>query len=327
MLSLAEKTREYVSKTLHQAFDLRPWTRKADLPALLRHEYDFFEGALFDGPVLFMLAKGYPTPAITKKHQIMLGDYWHAPFVVVLERASSAWRSQMVRQGVQFVVPRSQMYLPALGVDLREHFRPHVEQRQRLSPSTQVLFLHGLLRPRPSPSTPRELSLQLGYSTMTISRALDQLEDVGLIQAWRSGRERLFGIGDNHRVAWEKAQPYLATPIRRQLRINVLRNTDDFRPLVAGLSALAAFSMLSPPRTPVHATTSDALRESIERGSILEVEAVDDADVVLQLWSYPPRLLSHDEFVDPLSLYLSLRDDADERVQSALDGLLEGFAW
>lgn len=327
MTSLAENTREYVGKALHQAFDLRPWKRQADLPALLRHEYDFFEGELFESPMLFMLAKDFPTPANTKKHQKMLGDYWDAPFVVVLERASSAWRSQMVLQGIQFVVPHRQMYLPTAGLDLRERFHSHAEQKQRLSPSTQVVFLHGLLRQETPPSTPTELGLHLGYSAMTVSRAIDQLESLELIDAWRSGRERLFGIPGDHRAAWEKAQPYLVTPVRRQLRIRVVRETENFSPLIAGLSALSASSMLSAPGTPVHATTSDVLRELIEQGTIVEVERVDDAEAVLQVWSYPPRLLSHDRMVDPLSLYLSLRDDRDERVQAALNDLLERFPW
>lgn len=40
---------------------------------------------------------------------------------------------------------------------------------------------------------------------------------------------------------------------------------------------------------------------------------------VLQLWSYPPRILvdGDSETVDPCSLYLSLTQDADPRVEMA----------
>jgi hypothetical protein len=31
--------------------------------------------------------------------------------------------------------------------------------------------------------------------------------------------------------------------------------------------------------------------------------------------------------VDPFSLYLSLKDDPDERVRMALDNLMEQYAW
>ncbi len=46
-----------------------------------------------------------------------------------------------------------------------------------------------------------------------------------------------------------------------------------------------------------------------------------------QLWHYNPALVSNSETVDPLSLTLSLGDEADERVQKALDELRRKFPW
>ena len=50
------------------------------------------------------------------------------------------------------------------------------------------------------------------------------------------------------------------------------------------------------------------------------------APVLLQLWIYSPALFGNNT-VDPLSLYLSLKDDPDERVQIALDELMKGIKW
>jgi len=50
--------------------------------------------------------------------------------------------------------------------------------------------------------------------------------------------------------------------------------------------------------------------------------------VVIQRWRYSPAILADDRrTVDRLSLYLSLRDSADERIQSALSRMLEGVKW
>jgi hypothetical protein len=46
-----------------------------------------------------------------------------------------------------------------------------------------------------------------------------------------------------------------------------------------------------------------------------------------QLWSYSPALAPNSDTVDPLSLTLSLRDEADERVQKALNELRGAFPW
>lgn len=44
--------------------------------------------------------------------------------------------------------------------------------------------------------------------------------------------------------------------------------------------------------------------------------------VAVQMWRYDPRKLSKTNTVDELSLALSLKDDADERVEGAVDNML-----
>lgn len=47
----------------------------------------------------------------------------------------------------------------------------------------------------------------------------------------------------------------------------------------------------------------------------------------IEIWSYSPDLLSESPVVDPLSLYLSLRNSEDERVQQQLETLIAGIKW
>jgi hypothetical protein len=46
-----------------------------------------------------------------------------------------------------------------------------------------------------------------------------------------------------------------------------------------------------------------------------------------QVWSYSPAMVAKIKTVDVLSLWLSLKDDPDDRVQMALDELQDKFAW
>ena len=57
--------------------------------------------------------------------------------------------------------------------------------------------------------------------------------------------------------------------------------------------------------------------------SSAEVSSPEEADVQLELWSYNPKLFEKDGLVDPFSLYLSLQDIKDERVEAALEKLIE----
>jgi DNA-binding MarR family transcriptional regulator len=328
MTPSAESLKHYVSETLHQPLTLHPWPKEEALPLLLQHSYDFFEGGLVNTQLVFLFAKEEPTPATVAKHLQMLKEYTQDPLVVVADRATSTWRSRMIEKGVPFVVPGNQLYLPMLAVDLREWFRPPAKKLHHLSPSAQVVFLWALLNNAADARTAAETSRQLGYSAMTVGRALDQLEEFDLVEVSRSGRERLFGIEGDRRAAWEKAQPMLSSPVKQQAWVRTeWARSASFHAVSAGLTALSALSMIVQPRLPVLAVTQAAFRDLLQEQSVERTEAEEYANAQLQVWSYSPRLLSPGEHVDQLSLYLSLRDDPDERVQSALDELMRGFAW
>jgi hypothetical protein len=55
--------------------------------------------------------------------------------------------------------------------------------------------------------------------------------------------------------------------------------------------------------------------------------AREDNEVEIEVWSYDPRVLLDGPTVDRLSLFLSLRDDPDERVQQALQEMMRSFSW
>ena len=48
---------------------------------------------------------------------------------------------------------------------------------------------------------------------------------------------------------------------------------------------------------------------------------------VLEVWSYSPKLFGKQGVVDRFSLFLSMREDNDERVQSALKDMMEQIEW
>jgi uncharacterized protein (DUF342 family) len=65
----------------------------------------------------------------------------------------------------------------------------------------------------------------------------------------------------------------------------------------------------------------------VEQKRIKIVENEYEAQAQLEIWYYNPKTLSNQNVVDDLSLFLSLREDADERVQIAVNELLEKFKW
>jgi hypothetical protein len=53
----------------------------------------------------------------------------------------------------------------------------------------------------------------------------------------------------------------------------------------------------------------------------------DANTITVEAWSYDPLILAGENFVDRLSLYLSVRETPDERIEAALNELLETLPW
>lgn len=327
MTARTDLVEKYVRDTLHTPLHLSRWRGAADLPALLRKQYDYYLGHLLNAETLFVFTRQQSTPAAMAKQVLMMKRYWPSSVVVVADHADATWRNRMITKAIPFIVPGNQAYLPMLGVDLRERFKQPRSRDDALVPATQVAFLHIVLDSGEAAYTPTELSETLGYSKMTISRAFDQLEQLELANIARVGRQRLLTLAGDRRSIWSRAQPVLRSPIKKQVWVRK-DGAGKIRALKAGLTALAAHSPLAAPAFTTLATVSDVIThlptETASRHT--DEEYVEENQTMCELWSYPPWLLSRGAYVDRFSLYLSLRGDQNERVQAALDRMMEE-AW
>ena len=84
--------------------------------------------------------------------------------------------------------------------------------------------------------------------------------------------------------------------------------------------------MLTEPQWPVYALSPAQWKAATQAGVETLPEQLPGA-CEWQLWHYNPALVPDGATVDPLSLTLSLQDEADERVQLALGELKERFPW
>jgi hypothetical protein len=64
-----------------------------------------------------------------------------------------------------------------------------------------------------------------------------------------------------------------------------------------------------------------------QREDFAATAADDPESQEVEVWSYNPELLSGGQIVDRLSLYLSLKDNEDERVEAALEHMMEAVSW
>ena len=59
----------------------------------------------------------------------------------------------------------------------------------------------------------------------------------------------------------------------------------------------------------------------------LSVKEDFDKDMIIHKWSYDPGIFVMNGIADPLSVYLEIGNTDDERIEKALEDLLEGIKW
>ena len=331
LLALTTAVRNYLHEALGIPMpDVKPWARADELPYFLRDVFQFSELGLLGHPIVLAMARA--------KHQQSLSEVrtWldkvravaDQPAVYVTDALASYERRHLIEQKVPFIVPGNQLYLPDLGLDLREYFRQRSPAAEAaLSPSAQAMLITALLhQPWQAEWQPSKVAEALGYTPMTLSRAVKELTAGGLATAYTVGRSRWLRMEQPPEQVWERAKPALRTPVKRTVWV-VAKGSAANRPgRLAGLSALARYSMLTEPKWPVYALSAAEWKDATDAGVRELPEPVAGAHE-WQLWSYSPALVPDTATVDSLSLMLSLQDNADDRVQLALDELKGTFRW
>lgn len=324
---IVQLSEHYLFETLGLAIKTYSWLKEAELPHYLRERYTFFETALLGQEIVLMVDRGaleQPVAAIAKQC-IQVQSRMGVEVVYVCRAASAYTRRRLIQEKLPFIIPGNQLYLPALGIDLREHLRQVREKKPCFSPATQAVVLYILWRRETGTVTPSKMAARLGYSIMTMTRAFNELEDSGVGEHEVRGKERQMHFTSTGRALWEAVVPQLTTPVKKKMYLSAFAPEPPI--CLAGQSALARYSMLEAPPVPAYAVYTPAGKEHNLQESAIQVAVPEPGDVEIQIWKYAPEKFAKDGFVDRLSLFLSLRDEPDERVQSALETLLEEMPW
>ncbi len=320
----------YLHETLGIAPKVRAWAGSGKLPYFLQEAFEVRELKLLDRQILLAIDQRADRPGLANVRGQLdkLRQLAGMPVVYVTRTLASYERKRLIEQKVPFLVPGNQLYLPDLGIDLREYFRkPTGAAQTALSPATQAMLIAVLLRrPWRTEWQPAEVVGELGYTPMTLSRAVKELTAAGIATLRTEGRVRWLHTERTAAETWERARPMLRSPVKRRAWVLPPQKTRP-RPLrLAGLSALARFSMLTEPQWPTYAVAQAEWKAATQAGFETLPEPLPGA-CEWELWHYSPALVRDSDTVDPLSLTLSLQGNQDERVQLALDELKGRFPW
>lgn len=302
----------------------------AHLPLFLRDRFSFYSVELFGRPWCVALEDDSwdpGSPGEYEKQAQNLRPLMKSPIVFVLSTLPSNARNRMVQKGIPFIVPGNQAFLPSALVDLREHFpKPAGKARASFSPTAQLTLLYHLEREPLSGLPLKSIAEKLHCSAMMLSKVKDELEESGICEVERIGRSMALKFSAENRALWNLVQDRLSSPVKKTRWVRWTREP-GYPALLSGISALSRRTMLADDRLPTYSLGSRMLEAWLEQGLMIGCPDAEQANVKIEVWSYEPKLLGDNQAVDPLSLYLSLRHNADERVQQQLEQLIKEIPW
>ena len=190
------------------------------------------------------------------------------------------------------------------------------EVRETMPPVSQLLVLYHLQKQKLDGMDASKLAELTGMAYSTIIKAINWL-CTNQIVTLSEGKLKFIQFVAEGRSLWEKALPLMTSPVARTL----FSDADLIDAYKAGESAMGEYTLLAEPATPVVAVSKNYAQQNRQQLDSRHGETQ------VQVWCYNPALLADGVNVDRLSLYLSLKDSDDERIQMECDTLINEMTW
>jgi len=317
--------KSYLKENIDKNIKIKPWHKKDTLPFFLKELYDFHEMIILGKPcILVEIVEELPDVDMLQKHIKRIESVTDREIVFYYKEITRYRRKSLIQHRIPFLIEDGQMYLPFLGLDLKNKTQEVEIVEEYFSPSTQLVYLYFLYNKNTKMSA-TDFSRKLKFTKMTASRALRDLYYAKLLTyeiGGKTGRTKKYNrISDPDYFI--NGRPYIRSPISKTVYVK----TEPNGALIAGLDSLSKLSMLNPPDHPIRAMGLEEFRK--KKIKIVEnMDQVKDENLIeLELWDYNPKLFSDKQHIDLLSLYATLKSQMDERIEQALEKVLRGERW
>ena len=288
--------------------------------------FDFYTGEYLGVEMLFVKPKdGNPTPRSCAISANRWEQRFGKPAVFILDSGLAYERQRLIDKGVYFVVSDKFAHLPMLVANERMR---KTEPAKRLTPVAQYILLYHLQIESLEGMSAREMAGLLPYSYESITLGLTCLDDLGLCNKVQDGaKHKIMRFSARGADLWAQAQKHMFSPVDKRLYCDDMRDDDADYP-ICGINALSHYPMLNPDDERMIAVGSKQLKAMLDGKRLVRPNRYD-GNIIIEGWKYPPvcKLGEKCEYVDKLSLALSLQDDHDARVEGEVERIINDMKW
>jgi len=284
----------------------------------VRAAFQFYSGSFKGLDIVWLEQKSKQrfTPRKLRMMAERLNTIMGNPIVFLFESLPYFERNRLIEQDVYFIVSGKYAFLPNLLIAAREAEPIKGEKLTAVAQWLLLAYLQGMYVNR---KTIKEVERVSPYQYVTLTRAFRLLERLELCSMETDeARFRHIVFSKDKRTLYEQARKFFVSPVKQRLYCDKVRQPQQYKR--AGISALSHYSALNPDETTTLTMTADQWRNRDE-DDFMNVNPIE-GDYCVEIWLYPP-IPADEEYVDKLSLVLSLQGDHDPRVEKEVEILLE----
>ena len=243
--------------------------------------------------------------------------------ILVFSKLSDNEKKQLLQARVPFVDFKGNLFFPPLGLALNANH--DVEVFKELTPSEQLTWIAFLLTKGQKVVDVDLLSQITGLPNSTIYRCLRTFKTLN----WLNKPNKLYTYTASKKELFLKSESFLFNPIKKRLLLSdfdLNKIQSDSRLLYGGTYALSYLTFLA--ESDENSSYVISQRQFNKLSLPLSQHILEGK--VLEIWRYSPfvsefwndfKETQDRQFVDPISLYLTLKDDDDPRVEEEIEAL------
>lgn len=322
-----KKIIDCLKKYIDDEVSMKNWNTEAKMKFSLAFasSYDYYLVKMLDTEFILLKPLDSMTAEKIEKDLRIIETKSQYYCALAFNSISTYMIKKFLKDKVAFVVEDNQISIPFLALRIRTILQEKKRENiiERFTPLNQLVYLF-LLYSEDDVFSIHDLSTKLNISDMSTSRAMNKLENLGLVYSVIRGstnRKKIFNKIDQKEF-FEKGKNYLDNPVKKILYVNSFPK--NIKKLKSDLTALSKKTMLSENKRNIYAIYKN--EKKLKDYLVSEEIANENYFPMIQLMKYDVSLLTKDDCVDPITLIEGLKEK-DERIEMAISEMMEGFKW
>ena len=244
------------------------------------------------------------------------------PIILNISNISTSTKKYLIDNDISFI-SNDAIYLPQLLIYLKDiSNKPKKKIYTKISKLAQMILIFELLKKDTNEIDIYNCAEKFNVTQMSASRALKELYEFNYLKLETIGRKKIYYLKSDINI--DEILQALKNPKIEDIYI---KNRDvkyfDIQ-ILSSYSALSYYTDIMNNEN-IYAIDKEYFTKYINKDNQIDIynEKYDNSLIQIELWKYQPNIIQ-ENIIDPISLYLSLKEDFDKedtRLQNSINEL------